>query len=132
MCCSSLRLLTVLSAHLHIDLIEMHHLPDENFKWILHIIDHWSKFNLAFPLVNKGAHVVAEALEKHVSPVMGLPNVLHIDNGREFVNTVVIEIFNDWPRQVQLVSGRSCHPQSQYVIEQAHYTFNWNGCCPPK
>ena len=29
----------------------MRHLPDEDFKWILHIVDHWSKFNLAFPLV---------------------------------------------------------------------------------
>jgi len=46
---------------LQIDLIDMRHLPDQDFKWILHIVDHWSKFNLAFPLVNKGAHDVAEA-----------------------------------------------------------------------
>ncbi|KAL5459861.1 hypothetical protein EMCRGX_G033246 [Ephydatia muelleri] len=59
---------------LQIDLIDMRHLPDEEFKWILHIVDHWSKFNLAFSLVNKGAHGVAEALEKYVFPVMGLPS----------------------------------------------------------
>ena len=53
---------------LQIDLIDMRHLPDKEFKWILHIVDHWSKFNLAFPLVNKGAHDVAEALEKYAFP----------------------------------------------------------------
>ena len=108
---------------LQIDLIDMRHLPDEDFKWILHIVDHWSKFNLAFPLVNKGAHDVAEALEKYVFPVMGLPSILHSDNGREFVNSVITEILNDWPGQVQLVRGRPRHPQSQGVVEQAHYTL---------
>ena len=100
--------------------LDMRHLPDEDFKWILHIVDHWSKFNLAFPLVNKG---VAEALEKYVFSVMGLPSTLHSDNGREFVNSVITEILNDWPGQVQLVSGRPRHPQSQGVVEQAHYTL---------
>ena len=86
----------------------MRHLPDEEFKWILHIVDHWSKFNLAFSLVNKGAHGVAEALEKYVFPVMGLPSILHSDNGRD---SVITEILNDWPGQVQPVSGRPRHPQ---------------------
>ncbi|KAL5516751.1 hypothetical protein EMCRGX_G002158 [Ephydatia muelleri] len=101
----------------------MRHLPDGDFKWILHIIDHWSKFNLAFPLINKGAHNVAEVLEKYVFPIVGLPSILHSDNGREFVNSVIKEILNDWPGQVQLVSGRPRHPQSQGVVEQAHYTL---------
>ena len=101
----------------------MRHLPDGDFKWILHIIDHWSKFNLAFPLINKGANNVAEVLEKYVFPIVGLPSILHSDNGREFVNSVIKDILNDWPGQVQLVSGRPRHPQSQGVVEQAHYTL---------
>eukprot|EP00731_Ephydatia_muelleri_P001904 Em0001g1904a len=43
----------------------LHTTPDEDFKWILHTTDHWSKFNLAFPLANKGAHDAAEALEMY-------------------------------------------------------------------
>ena len=77
-----------------------------NSKWILHIIDHGSRFNLAFPLVKKGAHVVVRALENYAFPVMALASMLHSDNGRELVN------FNDWTGQVQLVSERPCHPQS--------------------
>ena len=36
---------------------------------------------------------------------------------------MIKEILNDWPGQVQLVSGRPRHPQSQGVVEQAHYTL---------
>ena len=54
----------------------MRHLPDGEFKWILHIIDHWSKFNFAFPLQRKSASDVPNALQKWVFPLMGLPSIL--------------------------------------------------------
>ena len=101
----------------------MRHLPDQEYKWILHLVDHWSKFHFAFPLVRKTAREVADALEKWVFPVMGLPSILHSDNGREFVNKLIDEVLATWPGQVQLVSGRPRHPQSQGLIEQAHYTL---------
>ncbi len=36
-----------------IDLIDMRHLQDENYEWILHGIDHWSKFQFAYPLIRR-------------------------------------------------------------------------------
>ena len=101
----------------------MRHLPDREFKWILHLVDHWSKFNLAFPLQCKSANDVASALQKWVFPVIGLPSILHSDNGHEFVNQLIDEVVSNWPGQVQLVSGRPRHPQSQGLVEQAHYTM---------
>jgi len=106
-----------------IDLIDMRHLPHNGYKWILHLVDHWSKFHFAYPLVSKSARDVAEALRKWVFPVMGLPSILQSDNGREFVNKLIEEVVASWPGQVQLVSGRPRHPQSQGLIEQAHYTL---------
>ena len=41
----------------------MRHLPDGDYKWILHAIDHWSKFNFAFPLKSKDAESVAAKLK---------------------------------------------------------------------
>eukprot|EP00731_Ephydatia_muelleri_P033390 Em0028g65a len=43
-----------------IDLIDMRHLPHGNNKWILHCVDHWSKFNFAYALDAKTASNVAE------------------------------------------------------------------------
>lgn len=108
---------------MQIDLIDMRHMPHNGQKWILHIVDHWSKFHLAFPITSKSAIDVAHVLQKHVFPVFGLPSILHSDNGREFVNKLIGEVVSMWPGQVQLVSGRPRHPQSQGLIEQAHYTL---------
>ena len=108
---------------LQIDLIDMRHLPHDGNKWILHIVDHWSKFNLAYPLPQKTAKEVTNALEKWVFPIFGLPTILHSDNGREFVNHLIEDILATWPGAVQLVSGRPRHPQSQGLVEQAHYTL---------
>eukprot|EP00731_Ephydatia_muelleri_P030186 Em0021g709a len=50
-------------SRVQIDLIDMRHLPHDGNKWILHIVDHWSKFNLAYPLPQKTAKEVTNALE---------------------------------------------------------------------
>ena len=65
--------------HLQIDLIDMRHLPLDGNKWILHIVDHWSKFNLVYPLYHaqKTAKEVTNALETWVFPILGLPTILH-------------------------------------------------------
>ena len=54
----------IMISTLQIDLIDMRHLPHDGNKWILHIVDHWSKFILAYPLPQKTAKEVANALEK--------------------------------------------------------------------
>eukprot|EP00731_Ephydatia_muelleri_P021616 Em0014g207a len=54
-------------SRVQIDLIDMRHLPHDGNKWILHIVDHWSKFNLAYPLPQKTAKKVTNALENHLA-----------------------------------------------------------------
>ena len=65
----------------------------------------------------------ANALQKWVFPIFGLPSILHSDNGKEFVNQLITEIVESWPGTVQLVSGRPRPLQSQGLVEQAHYTL---------
>ena len=62
---------------MQIDLVDMRHMPDKDQKWILHVVDHWSKFHFAIPLTSKSAQSVSQALQKHVFPVIGLPSLLH-------------------------------------------------------
>ena len=56
-------------------------------------------------------------------PFIGLPSIIQSDNGREFVHKLNEEGVVSWPGSVQLVSGRPRHPQSQGLVEQAHYTL---------
>ena len=59
-------LLKVFNFVLQIDLIDMRHLPHGNNKWILHCVDHWSKFNFAYALDAKTASNVAGILNTHI------------------------------------------------------------------
>ena len=101
----------------------MRHVPDGDYQWMLHAVDHWSKFPFAYPLVNKTAVEVSFALTRYIFPMMGLPSILQSDNGRAFIHHVIDEILSIWPGQVQLINGRPRHPQSQGLVEQAHYTL---------
>ena len=47
---------------IQIDLIDMSTTPDGVYKWILHIVDHFSKFSSSFALKSKHAIEVAEKL----------------------------------------------------------------------
>ena len=64
---------------------------------------------------------VANALQKWVFPISGLPSILHSDNGKEFVNQLITEIVESWQGTAQLVSGRPRHHQLQGLVEQVHY-----------
>lgn len=108
---------------IQIDLIDMRHLPDGSFKWIAHAVDHWSKFNFAYPLFSKTAEEVAEGMQSFIFSYFGLPSILQSDNGKEFVNAVLKKVVQQWPGKVQLISGRPRHPQSQGLVEQAHHTL---------
>ena len=101
----------------------MRHLPDGVFQWILHCVDHWSKFNFLYPLERKSAVCVAEPLDTQLFPYFGVPRILHSDNGREFISAVIGELLEKWGPGIQLISGRPRHPQSQGAVERAHATF---------
>ncbi|KAF9761541.1 SCAN domain-containing protein 3 [Nosema granulosis] len=72
---------------LQIDLIDMKQYKEANgqYVWILTVIDVYSKFAWAFPLVTKSAKEVVETLED-LFLMIGPPLILQSDNGKEFVN----------------------------------------------
>jgi transposase InsO family protein len=112
-----------------IDLIDMRHRPDHSYHWIGHYMDHWSKMHVLFPLMQKSANEVALNLASKVFAYFGPPKILQSDNGREFVNTIVHKLVEDWPGEVTIVNGRARHPQSQlhllsrYAVAITHVTL---------
>ena len=103
-----------------IDLIDMRHRPDGEYYWIGHYMDHWSKFHILFPLMHKSAHEVGYRLQENVFSYIGVPKILHSDNGREFVNNIVHSVVKEWPGDVVIVNGRPRNPQCQGLVEQGN------------
>jgi hypothetical protein len=70
----------------------------------------------------------------------GAQYILHADNGRQFVNSVITEISTLWP-ELKIVHGNPRHSQSQGSVEPANHdtenmlaswmkdnhTTNWSG-----
>jgi hypothetical protein len=47
-----------------IDLVDMRHQPNRQYKWILHVKDHFIKFSCLYPLKSKQAEEVADNIKK--------------------------------------------------------------------
>ncbi|XP_008190170.1 uncharacterized protein LOC103311995 [Acyrthosiphon pisum] len=101
-----------------VDLIDMQSNPDNNYKFIFVYQDHLTKFVILRPLKFKRAEEVAYCL-LDIFTLFGAPNILHSDNGREFVNAVITNLCSMWP-EVKIVHGKARHSQSQGSVERAN------------
>ena len=96
-----------------IDLINMSAYASEIggkvYKYILSIIDIFTRFLWLIPLENAQSASVTEAL-RTVYLQWGVPHIIQCDNGSEFkgVTEKLCEILN-----IQIIHGRPHHPQSQ-------------------
>ena len=53
---------------------------------------------------SKQAKEVVHGLKERVFSVFGLPDILHSDNEREFVNNLIADTIEAWPGECKLVN----------------------------
>lgn len=109
---------TEMNSRCQVDLIDMQANPDNNYKFIMVYQDHLTKFVILRPLKFKRAEEVAYNL-LDIFTLFGAPNILHSDNGREFVNAVITNLCSLWS-EVKIVHGKARHSQSQGSVERAN------------
>ena len=70
------------------DLVEMQPYAKQNrgFRYLLTVIDVWSKFAWAIPVKTKTGKDVTEAFEKILKDTPTPPKLLQLDHGKEFYN----------------------------------------------
>ena len=101
-----------------IDIINMKYLEGkyqiDTYRYLLQIIDVYSRYNMPEPLKSKTSKDVAIALEKvilnHVSPLN-----IQCDNGAEFRGPEMKRLISKY--NINLIHGRPYHPQSQGKCE---------------
>ena len=99
-----------------VDLIDMSSFKTTQHRYILNYQDHFSKFCIIRPLINKHvSSVVKELID--IFSIIGCPKILQSDNGLEFKFDA--ELKKIWPR-LRIVHGRPRHPQSQGSVERAN------------
>lgn len=88
--------------------------PSEGYRYILTIVDAYSRFTWAYALIDKTADSVAAGLKKFVNTFSN-PRVIISDNGTEFVNNALSRMF-----KMQGVTHRTItayHPAANGLVE---------------
>lgn len=100
------------------DLIDMQSQSFYDFRYIMNYQDHLTKFVILRPLKTKNAKEIAFNLVD-IFTIFGAPAILHSDNGREFVNKIIIAINEMWG-DIKIVHGKPRNSQLQGSIERAN------------
>lgn len=101
-----------------VDLIDMQSQSFNQYRFIMVYQDHLTKYVLLKSLKSKRAEEVAFHLLK-IYTTFGAPLILHSDDGREFVNSVLAELHTMWP-EFKIVHRKPRHSQSQGSVERAN------------
>ena len=72
-----------------IDLIDMRHEPSGQYKWILHIKDHFSKYTQLYPLKSKHAEPIANCFALFIAAFLPL-KIMQANNRKEFKGALLI------------------------------------------
>ena len=88
-----------------------------NYRYILTVIDHFSRYCKFFPLKTKHTHTVVEALERYVAD-FGVPQSIVADNGGEFVS----KQFEDFCQRHHITVHYTTpyNPRGNSVTERVH------------
>ncbi|KAK3924089.1 KRAB-A domain-containing protein 2 [Frankliniella fusca] len=107
-----------MNARVQIDLIDMQTSPDGEFRFILVVQDHLTKFIHLTALPHKESLCVAQHVVE-IFLVFGAPSVLQSDNGREFADRIINSLQEMW-QDLKIVHGTPRHSQIQGSVERAN------------
>ena len=80
------------------DLLDMNDYGIKNnkgYRYILIIVDNFSKFGWTIPLKNKYAQSITDAFSQNIKTSRRKPNLLETDDGEEYVNKIFNEFLNN-------------------------------------
>ena len=108
------------------DLIDFRNLPCEchlRHLWVLHVVDHYTKFSWLFALKRKQTEEVAGALN-NLFWMFGFPSILHSDNGKEFKSKTMSDLCGKL--NIKQVHGAPRTPSTQGLVERNNRTVKEN------
>lgn len=90
---------------------------DNEYRYIIHMRDHFTKFSWARAAERKTLENVVNFLYD-IFLMFGPPVIIQCDNGSEF-SDLTERLCDLWPN-LQVINGRPRHPQSQGMVERAN------------
>ena len=85
-------------------------------RWILVLVDHFTRWQDALAIPDATAAVVATVLDERVFCYMGLPEQIHTDQGAQFESQLMTELCQLWG--IDKTRTTPYHPQANGVVER--------------
>jgi len=105
-----------------VDITGPHPSSSRSNKYILTLVDHFSKWAEAIPLRNHTAPAVARALMTHVFSRFGAPRQLLTDRGAEFESELFSQLMS-W-MEIDKLRTTVFKPSTNSTVERFHRTLN--------
>ena len=86
---------------------------NKGYRYILVVIDNFSKFGWTIPLKNKYAQSITDSFSQIIITSRRKPNVLETDDGKEYVNKIFNEFLNN--HNIKRYSGNTA--LKQYLLK---------------
>uniref|UniRef100_A0AC34GA76 Integrase catalytic domain-containing protein n=1 Tax=Panagrolaimus sp. ES5 TaxID=591445 RepID=A0AC34GA76_9BILA len=106
---------------IHVDILGPVIKSTDNFKYILVIVDAFSKYLIAVPMLNQTARTVAQVFIDNVLTKHGSVNKVTTDNGKQFICTIFKELSTIYGFQHR--STTPYHQSSNGQVERQNLTI---------
>lgn len=93
---------------------------NEEYKYLLNIIDTFSKYVWSIPLKDKTGETTATAFENVIKESKRKPNLLHVDMGSEFVN----KTFKSMLQKYDIKMYHTFNEEKSSIVERFNRTLN--------
>ena len=103
------------------DLLDMSVTTSRGNRYVLVMVDCFTRWTEAFPLPDKTAQSVVDAFFNQVVCHFGMPSVIHFDQGREFENKIMQELCLLGGAYKTLTAPY--HPESDGMVERFNRTL---------
>jgi len=105
-----------------IDITGPHPQSVKGNKFMITVLDHFTKYAFAFPVRSHDAVTVAKYLVERVFLVYGVPTQLLSDRGAEFEGSVLSEVCR--LMEIDKIRMTSYKPSTNGALERVHRTLN--------
>jgi len=107
---------------LAIDITGPHPTSRNGFKYMLTGVDLFTRWAFAIPIVTHDAKTVARCLVDRVFPLVGIPEEILSDRGREFLSKLMSDLCD--MLQVRRLTTSAYKPSTNGCVERFHRTLN--------
>ena len=94
----------------------------QGYKWILTIVDHFTRWPIAIPLPDRKATTIANALLTHLICEHGVPRKILSDQGQELIGSALSYLYKRWGIKPARTGGYN--PQANGACERFHRWLN--------